>query len=155
MAEVIDRELGWDDEISHEGSNFVILPDGEYDFTVTGFTRARHNGSEKLPPCNKAVVSVKITSPAGEATLTHNLFLHSKCEGLLSDFFISIGLKKHGEPLRMNWNLVTGKKGRLKLGTRTWKNKNGEEMKSNEILRFLDPVDGQLAAAKTFTPGSF
>ena len=49
MAEYMERELDWDDEIERE-SDFVLLPEGDYDFTVTGFERARHEGSEKLPP---------------------------------------------------------------------------------------------------------
>ena len=37
----IDRALDWDDEISQE-NEFVILPDGEYNFKVTGFERAEY-----------------------------------------------------------------------------------------------------------------
>ena len=43
-----EKELGWDDVIEKE-SDFTLLPAGDYDFTITGFERARHEGSEKLP----------------------------------------------------------------------------------------------------------
>ena len=76
-----EKELGWDDVIEKE-SDFTLLPAGDYDFTITGFERARHEGSEKLPPCNKAVVSIHIDAPEGSTTIQHNLFLHSKCEGM-------------------------------------------------------------------------
>lgn len=57
----IERELGWDDEISRE-SDFTIIPEGDYDFTVTGFERGRYDGSEKLPPCNMAIVTLAVTA---------------------------------------------------------------------------------------------
>lgn len=140
MSEIIERELGWDDEISRE-SDFTIIPEGDYDFTVTGFERGRHDGSEKLPPCNMAIVTLAVTLPDGStANLRHRLFLHSRCEGLLSAFFTGIGLKRKGEPLRMNWNAVPGAHGRCKITVRSWKGKNGEDMQSNDIKKFYDPI---------------
>lgn len=144
----IERELGWDDEISRE-SDFTIIPEGDYDFTVTGFERGRHEGSEKLPPCNKAIVTLSVKLPDGSAaTLKHNLFLHTRCEGLLSAFFTGIGLKRKGEPLRMNWNAVPGAHGRCKITVRSWKGKNGEDMQSNDIKKFYDPFENSSAPAQ-------
>lgn len=99
MSEVIERELGWDDEIEKDGPEFVLLPEGDYSFEVVGFERARHNGSEKLPACNKAVLTIRLTSDDGEksTTIKHNLFLHSKTEGMLCAFFTAIGQRKKGE----------------------------------------------------------
>lgn len=160
MAEYLDRELSWDDEIERE-SDFILLDEGDYDFTVTGFERARHEGSDNLPPCNKAIVAIKIDSPEGSTTIKHSLFLHSKCEGLLSAFFIGIGQKKHGEKLRMNWNNIIGAKGRCKIVQDKWKNRNGEEMKSNKIKKFYDPEDVPAstntapAPSGMYTPGKF
>ena len=161
----IDREFSWDDVIENEGGDWVLLPEGDYDFEITGFERARHTGSPKLPPCNKAVISVHIDSPQGSTTITHNLFLHSKCEGMLSAFFIGIGQKKHGEPLRMNWQNVIGAKGHCKIGIRTWKGKDGEDKQSNEIKKFYDPQPNDNAANQPavptnqpsgiYTPGKF
>lgn len=139
MSEIIERELGWDDEISRE-SDFTIIPEGDYDFTVTGFERGRHEGSEKLPPCNKAIVTLSVRLPDGSAaTLKHNLFLHTRCEGLLSAFFTGIGLKRKGEPLRMNWNAVTGAAGRCHIKVRTYTKQNGETGQSNDISKFYEP----------------
>lgn len=146
-----ERELGWDDMITKDSSEFVILPEGDYPFTVEEFTRARHNGSEKLPPCNKAILKIRIDGQEGSITVNHNLFLHSITEGMLSAFFSSIGQKKKGEPLKMNWSMVPGATGRLKLGIRTYE-KDGETRKANEIKRFYPQEDGQ---APRFTPGSF
>ena len=81
----LEHELGWDDTITKDSNEFILLPEGEYNFTVESFDRGRHNGSEKLPPCNKAILKIRISSPQGEVTLTHNLFLHTITEGMLSD----------------------------------------------------------------------
>lgn len=145
-----DRELQWDDTIERDASEFTLLPDGDYNFTVESFERARHNGSDNLPACNKAILKLRITAKEGETLLTHNLFLHTKTEGLLSAFFSSIGQKKKGEPLRMDWNMVPGSTGRLKLGIRDYKNKDGEDRKSNEIKKFYPKEEGPAFKAGEF-----
>lgn len=147
------RELGWDDTIEKD-SEFTLLPEGDYDFVITNFERGRHNGSDKLPPCNKATVYIKITAPEGETTIKHNLFLHTITEGMLCSFFIAIGQRKHGEKLSMNWNSVIGSKGRAKVDIRKWTNNNGEEKRSNEIKKFYDAEETQ-GAAKGYAPGRF
>lgn len=153
MADNMEREFGWEDSIEKE-SDFTLLTEGEYDFTVKSFTRGRHAGSDKLPPCNKAILSLEVTNGTDTTTIEHNLFLHSKCEGMLSAFFISIGQKKHGEPLKMNWNAVVGAKGRCKVYVDTWKNnKDGRDMQSNKIKKFLEPSES--TSSTTFTPGNF
>lgn len=136
------REFNWDDVIQNDSDEFILLPEGDYDFEVKSFERGRHTPGQdsKLPPCNKAILKIKVTNEAGQSTtITHNLFLHSRCEGMICAFFTAIGQRKHGEPLRMNWNTVVGSRGRCKVGVRTWKSKSGEDMKSNEIKRFYEP----------------
>ena len=133
-------EMGWDDTISEE-QTFVLLPEGEYNFTVKNFRRDRHQPREggKLPACNKAVLTIEIDGgDKGKTTLEHNLFLHRSTEGLLSAFFLSIGQKKHGEPLRMNWTAVPGSKGRCRVRVREYEYQ-GEKRARNEIARFIEP----------------
>ena len=156
MSENIDKELGWEDEIQKDSSDFILLPEGVYDFRVANFERARHGGSEKLPPCNKAIIYIQIQTPEGATTLKHNLFLHTKTEGMLSAFFNAIGQKKHGEKLQMNWNAVIGSTGRCKVGVRKWVGDDGEERESNEVKKFVDPTDSAAPAKPTtFVQGKF
>ncbi|MDD3404089.1 MAG: DUF669 domain-containing protein [Hespellia sp.] len=143
----VDRELGWDEEIQKD-SDFIMLPEGDYDFTVDSFERGRHPGSEKLPPCNKAILKLRIESNEGPAVITHNLFLHTKTEGMISAFFTAIGQKKKGEKVKMNWNAVIGATGRCKIGMHTWKGNDGEERKSNEIKRFYEKEEKQFKAGE-------
>lgn len=136
-----DHELDWDSEIEKD-TDYILLAEGDYTFTVESFERARHGGSDKLPPCNKAIVYLKIkgrdleSGKEGEATIRHQLFLHSKTEGMLCAFFTGIGQRKKGERMKMNWNLVPGATGKAKIGIREY---NGK--KFNEIKKFYDPAD--------------
>lgn len=141
-----EREFGWEDTIQND-STFEVLPEGDYAFTVKGFERARHNGSEKLPPCNKAVLKIEVSDGARSTTLDHNLFLHSKTEGMLCAFFNAIGQRQHGQAMRMDWSRVTGARGRCKLGIRKWTGNQGQAMESNQIVRFYDAAEAVPAPA--------
>lgn len=161
----IDRELGWDDEITQDSAGFVQLAPGDYQFTVTNFERARHtpkpNSQGKLPACNKAIITIQIETAEGISQLTHNLFLHTTTEGMLSAFFGAIGQKKHGEPLRMNWNTVIGAKGVARInkrkGTGQYSDKEYDNVKS---MIYADEVDwtkvinanGQTQPTQNFAP---
>jgi len=141
MANNNGYELGWNDPIENDSPDFVVLPEGDYDFEVIDFERGRHPGSEKLPPCNKAIVYIKIEGPEGVSIIKHNLFLHSITEGMLCAFFTGIGQRKKGERINMNWNAVVGSKGRAKVGIRKWTNDEGKEMIFNEIKKFYEPAE--------------
>ena len=145
----MERGFDWDDTITKDGSEYILLPEGDYNFTVESFERGRHPGSEKLPACNKAILTLQIVAPEGTVKITHNLFLHSKTEGLLSAFFASIGQKKKGEPLKMNWSLVTGATGKCKVGIHTYK-KDGEDRQSNDIKKFYPKEEGPAFKAGEF-----
>ena len=131
----VERELGWNDQISKDSPDYITLPEGEYDFVVDHYDRERHNGSEKLPPCWKAVLYLKVETPEGVANIRHNLFLHTKTEGMLCAFFTAIGQRQHGQTIPMNWNAVPGAHGRAKIGVREY---NGKTY--NEVKRFLEPA---------------
>ncbi len=144
MSQNIERELGWEDEIQKDGGEFVVLPAGDYNFTVTKFERGRFAGSEKMPACNQAKLELTVHSPEhGDVVVFHNLFLHTKTEGLLSNFFAGIGQKRKGEPLRMNWSAVVGAKGRLKLEINKFIGKDKEEKTNNQVKTFYPKDDVQ------------
>jgi hypothetical protein len=149
-------ELPWDSEIEKDNPDFVTLPEGDYDFEVIEFERGRHNGSDKLPPCNKAVVHIRIEAEEGVAIIKHNLFLHSITEGMLCSFFTSIGQRQKGEKVKMNWNAVVGSTGRCKIGIRKFKkDAESEEMVFNEIKRFYEPAEKPPVQQTNYQPGKF
>lgn len=155
-------ELGWDDTIENDSPDYILLPIGDYDFTVTALERQRYEPKEgaKLPPCNMAILTLEIECKEGTAHIKHNLYLHSSTEGLLCAFFTAIGQRKHGERSRMNWNAIIGAKGRCKVGIRTYKSKtSGEDVTVNEIKKFYEPVINNEAptsgTSQGYIPGQF
>lgn len=136
-------ELGWDAEIENEGSEFIVAENGDYDFTVIGFERARFAGSQKMPPCNQAKLTLRLDIPGTNKVceVKHNLFLHSKTEWKLCEFFTSIGQRKSGQRVSMNWNAVPGARGRCKVSKRMFKSKDGKDLWTNDIDKFYAPED--------------
>lgn len=150
MADDLGRELGWEDEVKEEGGDFEPFPKGIYDFTVVSMERARFAGSDKTAACNMAKLDLLVKVP-GEVDrhVFENLLLNSKFEWKLGQFFISIGQKKPGEPLKPNWNTVPGSTGRAEFYIDTYTNKNGKQVKNNKVDKFL-PLE-----QKSFTAGTF
>lgn len=161
MTNQTERELGWEDTIEKDGGEFVVLPAGDYNFTVTKFERARFQGSRNLPACNQAKLEITVHSiEHGDVIVFHNLFLHTKTEGLLSNFFAGIGQKKKGEVLKPNWQQVVGSKGRLKLETNKFSGRDGSERINNQIKSFYPKEDSNQVPFPSsnqggFTPGQF
>ena len=137
-----NMELSWDSEISHE-DEFILLPEGEYDFTVTKFDRSKHNGSAKIKPCLKAVVTLSVDTDKGPVEIVENFLITKSLEWKLCQFFTCLGMRKHGEPYQMNWNGIFGKKGRAKIVVNKWKNDQGEERQNNRVEKFLEPSETQ------------
>lgn len=116
MDKEMGKELDWDDQIIKDSEEYEPLPEGDYDFTVEKFERGRSKGEGKLPPCNMAIVTFRIEHEGRDVSIRENYLLHEKMEWKLSELFCGVGLKKKGEPFRMAWNLLTGKKGRARIG---------------------------------------
>lgn len=136
------HEIGWGDQIVAEGGEFLLLDEGDYDFTVTAFERGRFPGSAKIPACNKAVLTLTVQTPNGEANTKYDLILWSSLEWKISEFFRAIGQKKSGEAFVPRWNEVVGSKGRAHFKPRKYL-KNGEERQVNDISKFYDAPQTQ------------
>lgn len=146
-------EYGWEDEISDEGTDYVLLPEGDYDFTVKTVERARHGGSEKVPPCNMAKVTFTVWGAEDSTEITENYFLCNKFEWKLSQLFLSVGLKKRGEPLRMNWTALPGKTGKCSVYINKYTKKDGSEGRSNRIKK-LYAYDENVETTKPTNPAA-
>lgn len=150
MAEDLGMALDWNSEIKQE-AEFELLPEGVYDFTVELMERGHFGGSEKMAPCPSANITLILKDPiSGKGgKVFDTLYLSSKAEWRISQFFISIGQKKKGEPLKPNWNTLPGSTGRLELTVNKYKDKNGNEKENNRVGRYLPKEN------RAFTPGSF
>ncbi len=129
--------MDWNDTIESDGQEFIVLPEGDYPFTVTHFERGHYSGSPKIPPCSKATITVSIDNDLGPATARFDLILYRTLEWKIASFFRCIGLKKHGETVAMDWNKVLGARGRAHI--RPWSYpRDGEKRQANEVAWFLD-----------------
>lgn len=133
-----DMLMDWDDAIENDGQEFVILPEGDYNFTVTDFERGRFPGSAKIPACNKATLTLQVNTADGTATIKTDLILYRSLEWRISAFFRCIGQKKHGERLVMNWNTVVGSRGRAHFKPRNYTDRDGNERQANDVDKFYD-----------------
>lgn len=133
-----DMLMNWDDAIETDGQEYILLPEGEYNFKVTNFERGRFVGSAKIPQCNKATITIQIEAKEGTTSVKFDLILYRTLEWRISAFFRCIGQKKHGEKLTMDWGKVVGSKGRAYIKQRSYTNQNGEEKFINDVERFID-----------------
>ena len=150
-----NEQMDWNDEIENDGEDFVLLPEGEYDFVVKSFERGRFAGGKVIGPCNKAILHLEVDGgDAGTAYVKEDLFLHEKAEWKVCAFFTSIGQRKKGEKFRMNWASVAGAKGRCKLGIRSYE-KNGETRQINSLTDFLAPLETTQVSGTGYTKAPF
>ncbi|MEI3644843.1 hypothetical protein [Lactococcus cremoris] len=138
--------LGWDDEVE-EGSPFVLLPEGNYPFTITGLEKGIYekpaNRESKIPAnCPKATVTLEfITSTGEKSTLTENFYLYKKMQWKINQFFTSIGAPKNPEgKVKMNWGTVLGAKGAASLVVNDYTDRSGNPAQNNRIKDFLEPT---------------
>ncbi|MBQ9898531.1 MAG: DUF669 domain-containing protein [Ruminococcus sp.] len=129
------EEIGYEGTIENEDGGFTLLPEGDYDFTVNKVTRGRYEGSDRMPACNSVSVELTVWGAQDKAVITERFFLVKKFEWKLSQFFLSIGLKKHGEQLVMRWN-IEGMKGKCKVYIDRYQKQCGGEGQSNKIKKF-------------------
>lgn len=131
----------WDDTIENDGeqSDFVTLEEGDYEFTVHKWERGHYTptAGAKTPACNQVELTLQIRTKNGDAYVNDKIQLASTMEWKLAAFFRSIGLKKHGEKLKMEWDKINGRKGRAHITKTPGKN---EGVFFNNVARYLDPV---------------
>lgn len=128
----------WTWQIKDDGTEFKPLKPGIYPARISRFEQGEHLGSAKIPPCPKAILTLAVDSGNGSVDVKTTLLVHRKMEWKLSEFFRSIGRKRHGEPLQMDWSDLVGQKLLVKIGPRSYVGSDGETHVANNVERFLD-----------------
>lgn len=130
--------LDWGDTVENEGSDFELLPEGtEAAFEVIKFEQ----GWSENKSCPMAKLTLTCTDSEGrQARVYENLLLHRASEWRLCQFFVAIGLRRHGEPFAMGpaWRQVPGAIG---LAVLTIEPGVGRYPAKNKVKKYLDPVD--------------
>lgn len=136
------KVFNWDDTIINDGNElpFVILTDGVYEFEVTKLEKTFYQGnSAKIPAsCPEADLELTVKANGGISIIRERIFLYDDMEWKISAFFRCLGLKEHGQSVKMPWDKVIGAKGKASISSRTWTGNDGEEKKSNIIKNYID-----------------
>ena len=137
------QAMDWDADFeAQESVRSPLLPEGDYWFEVVKVERGRHNGTGKIPACNKAIVTFRILAPQGEAVVKENYYLLNEDWRLemMTAFFASIGIARQGEKrVKPVWtNEIAGRRGVCHVAPRTYQ-KDGQEYQTNN-LKYLYPV---------------
>ena len=134
--------LGWDSNIKNDGGDFKLLPKGIYPFTVKSLEKAYSNGTSKIPPCPMAKLMLRVGTGAAVSDVSNTLYLDDSQEWKLCQFFLALGMRKHGEELNLSaFERVQGQTGWLEIEHYTYTNNEGEEQTINSVARYLDPQD--------------
>lgn len=158
MANEDVKIYDWDDEITDDGytsEETVTLPAGNYPFEVIKTEKAWYETKGgSIPSCNMAKVYLRVDGgELGRAIVVENLYLTSKMEWKAANFFRSVGMKKHGEPIK--WSQIdhcAGEHGRCAVLVDSYQ-ANGQTRQINRVDKFFDPEDA--APKKAFKKGSF
>lgn len=139
MSEEI-KELDWEEEIDDgdtERIEPVLFEPGDYDFTVKSFKRSKAKTSGK----NMAELELEVTDGVKSTVIKDWIVLTSNTIWKIASFFRSVGLKKHGEKIRMQWKESVGRTGRCSLQQEDRVSNKGNAYKVNTIYSYLDPQD--------------
>lgn len=131
-------ELDWEAEID-DGNEFerVLLEPGDYDFTVKKIERSK----TKETGNNMAVVYLEVTDGERKAEIRDWIVLTNKTIWKIASFFRSVGLKKHGEKVKMKWPESVGLSGRCSVEQEERTSNKGNTYKANRIGSYLDPEE--------------
>ena len=134
-----DTALDWNTPLFAEPApDFVVLPPGEYEFTVKKFERSMYQGgtSKKdghaIQPCPLAKITMEVQTANGIGLVNDTLFLRANAVWKISAFFQSIGMAKEGQPFTPDWNGAVGCTGKFKTKNREY---NGKTF--NEVDRYI------------------
>ena len=133
--------FNWDSEIQNDGGDFVLLAPGVYPFTVKALEKTFYNGGAKIPACPKAQLTLRVGSDANVSDVTDGLLLDDSMEWKLCQFFTAIGDRAHGQKMKMDWDKVVGKSGRLEIEHREYTTSDGEKRTANQVKKYIDPAD--------------
>ncbi len=95
--------LNWDtvlteDDLIIEKTEYITLPEGDYEFTVDDFTYDEYAGSEKIPACPSAKLRATVQTEKGTAYATYNFYLYEgKGVQRVARFLKSVGLDGAGQ----------------------------------------------------------
>lgn len=151
MAEMQDVALDWDvceadpDDGSHGG--WTLLPEGFYPFRVERMERGRYQGSQKMPQCPMAKLTLSVTGADGRDTaVQQRLYITRNQLWKVSRFMESVGRgRNEAGKVIIDWGGIEGAAGWVKLKVRSYTGRDGQERQTNDVEWFVKPEEQQEA----------
>lgn len=151
MAEMQDVALDWDvceadpDDGSHGG--WTLLPEGFYPFRVERMERERYQGSQKMPQCPMAKLTLAVTGADGRDTaVQQRLYITRNQLWKVSRFMESVGRGRNEQgKVIIDWGGIEGAAGWVKLKVRSYTGRDGQERQTNDVEWFVKPEEQQQA----------
>ncbi len=141
--QINNEALDWDAVIEDTAPEFITVPEGEYQYTVTAMERGHFPGSKKIGPCNKATLTLKLDVPEGVCSFKTDILLTGVLKWKIVQFFRSVNMLAEGGRMVTDWDHVVGKVGRGKIKVRTYTTQDGEERSINDVDTFLPFVESK------------
>lgn len=151
MAEMQDVALDWDvceanpDDGQH--GRRTLLPEGFYPFRVERMERGRYQGSQKMPQCPMAKLTLSVTGADGrDTTVQQRLYITRNQLWKVSRFMESVGRGRNGAgKVIIDWGGIEGMGGFVKLKVRSYTGRDGQERQTNDVEWFVKPEEQQEA----------
>lgn len=151
MAEMQDVALDWDvceadpDDGQHGG--WTLLPEGFYPFRVEKMERERYQGSQKMPQCPMAKLTLAVTGADGRDTaVRQRLYITRNQLWKVSRFMESVGRgRNEAGKVIIDWGGIEGMGGFVKLKVRSYTGRDGQERQTNDVEWFVKPEEQQEA----------
>lgn len=151
MAEMQDVALDWDvceadpDDGRHGG--WTLLPEGFYPFRVEKMERERYQGSQKMPQCPMAKLTLSVTGADGcDTAVQQRLYITRNQLWKVSRFMESVGRGRNGAgKVIIDWGGIEGSTGWVKLKVRSYTGRDGQERQANDVEWFVKPEEQEEA----------
>lgn len=151
MAEMQDVALDWDvceadpDDGSHGG--WTLLPEGFYPFRVERMERERYQGSQKMPQCPMAKLTLAVAGADGRDTaVQQRLYITRNQLWKVSRFMEAVGRGRNEQgKVIIDWGGIEGAAGWVKLKVRSYTGRDGQERQTNDVEWFVKPEEQQQA----------
>ena len=100
-----------------------------------------------MPPCNRALLKIRIDAQEGTTVMNESLFLYDKMAWKIAEFFLSIGFEK-GEngKIKPNWQMVPQATGRATIEVRS--DEKDPTKKYNHVKKYLPKPKKQFKAGE-------
>ena len=148
MAEMQDVALDWDVcEADPDDGGWTLLPEGFYPFRVERMERERYQGSQKMPQCPMAKLTLAVTGADGrDTTVQQRLYITRNQLWKVSRFMESVGRGRNADgKVIIDWGGIEGMGGFVKLKVRSYTGRDGRERQTNDVEWFVKPEEQQEA----------